>query len=161
MTFFNMRQLPVIPLPVTNDPAPWQLSVARRAWIAERVLELIYTAWDLQPFAADMNSSGPPFLWDADRRLLLRCELDAAFFHLYGIGRDDADYIMDTFHIVLGDDQAAYGEYRTERVILDIYDRMQRAIETGEPYQTLLDPALLIPGVATRRKRLVFLRSVL
>src|SRR4029077_14439696 len=27
--------------------------------------------------------SGPPFHWDEERRFLLRCELDAAFFYLY------------------------------------------------------------------------------
>jgi hypothetical protein len=32
------------------------------------------------------------------------------------------------------------GEYRTKRVILEIYDAMQHATETGEPYQTRLDP---------------------
>ena len=30
----------------------------------------------------------------------MRAELDAAFFHLYGIERDDVDYIMETFPIV-------------------------------------------------------------
>ncbi len=63
-------------------------------------MELTYTAWDLQPFAHDCGYYGPPFRWDEERRFLLRCELDAAYFHLYGIDRDDVDYIMDTFPIV-------------------------------------------------------------
>jgi len=46
-------------------------------------LELTYTAWDLQDFARDCEWPGPPFRWDEARRFLLRCELDAAFFHLY------------------------------------------------------------------------------
>ena len=37
-------------------------------------------------------------------------------------------------------DETAHGEYRTRRVILEIYDAMQQAIETGQFYQTLLDP---------------------
>jgi hypothetical protein len=48
-----------------------------------RLLELTYTAWDLEPFAQDCGWNGPPFLWDEERRFLLRSELDAAFFHLY------------------------------------------------------------------------------
>ncbi len=32
--------------------------------------------------------------------------------------------------------------------ILEIYDAMNRAIETGEPYQTLLDPPPADPSVA-------------
>ena len=45
-------------------------------------------------------------------------------------------------------ERAAHGEYRTKRVILDIYDAMQRAIETGQPYHTLLDPPPANPRVA-------------
>ena len=48
-----------------------------------------------------------------------RCELDAAFFHLYGIEADDADYILETFPIVKRHDEAEAGEYRTKRVILE------------------------------------------
>ena len=82
------------------------------------------------------------------RRFLLRCELDAAYLHLYGIERDDADDIMETFPTVKRKDQAAHGEYRTKRVILEIYDEMQRAMARGEPYQTRLDPPPADPRVA-------------
>ena len=82
------------------------------------MLELTYTAWDLEPFAKDCGYDGPPFRWDEERRFLLRCELDAAYFHLYGIARDDVDYIMETFPIVKRKDEAQHGEYRTKRVIL-------------------------------------------
>ena len=47
------------------------------------MLELLYTGEDLRAFAHDCGWEGPPFRWDEDRRFLLRCELDAAFFHLY------------------------------------------------------------------------------
>ena len=33
-----------------------------------------------------------------------------------------------------------YDEHRTKLQILDIYERMQHVVGTGEPYQTLLDP---------------------
>ncbi len=109
-------------------------------WITARVLELTYTAWDMQPFARDLGDDGPPFRWDPERRSLLRAELDAAYFHLYGITRDDTDYILDTFPIVKRKDEAAYGEYRTKRLILEFYDRMADAIRTGVPYRTAIDP---------------------
>ena len=54
--------------------------------------------------------------------------------------RDAVSYIMDTFPGVCRSDEKRYGEYRTKRVILDIYDAMQEAAAIGEPYQTLLDP---------------------
>ncbi len=76
---------------------------------------------------------------------MLRCELDALYFHLYGIGRDDADYIMDTFPIVRQKDEKRYGEYRTKRVILEIYEAMAGGLEH---YQTRLDPPPADPRVA-------------
>ena len=105
-----------------------------------RVLELLYTAWDLSSFAEENDFSGPPFHWDIERRFLIRSELDGCFFHLYGIGREDIDYIMDTFPIVRRKDEDKYSEYRTKRVILEIYDEMTRAIQTGQPYQTRISP---------------------
>ncbi len=116
--------------------------------VAQRALELSYTAWDLHPFAKDCGYDGPPFRWDEDRRFLLRCELDAAYFHLYGITRDDVDYIMETFPIVKRKDEKKHSEYRTKRVILEIYDAMAEAMRTGEAYQTRLNPPPADPRVA-------------
>jgi hypothetical protein len=112
------------------------------------VLELTYTAWDLEPFARDCGYEGPPFRWDEARRFLLRCELDAAFFHLYGINRDDTAYILDTFPIVKRKDIAAHGSYRTQETILKIYDALAEAQRTSQPYQTLLNPPPADPAVA-------------
>ena len=97
--------------------------------------------------ALDLGYSGPPYRWDSRRRMAIRSELDAAFFHLYSVPREDVDYMLDTFPIVRRKDEAAYGEYRTKRVILEVFDAMQRAIDTGQPYQTILDPP---PGHGAR-----------
>ena len=55
---------------------------------------------------------------------------------------------METFPIVKRKDVKAHGEYRTKRVILEIYDEMQQAMETRRPYQTRLDPPPADPRVA-------------
>ena len=64
-------------------------------------------------------------------RFLIRAELDAFFFRLYGIERDDVDYIMETFQTETGglkhNDIAKYGSYRTKETILEFYDRMAAA----------------------------------
>jgi len=49
-------------------------------------------------------------------------------------------YIMDTFPIVKRKGQEKWGDYRTKRVILDIYDEMAEAMRTGKSYQTRLNP---------------------
>ncbi len=148
MTFFILKQLPVLQLKQYAAICNWDSRSSLGEWIFLRALELTYTAWDLEPFARDCGYDGPPFRWNEERRFLLRCELDAAYFHLYGIERDDVDYIMETFPIVKRKDEKRYGEYRTKRVILEIYDEMRRAMETGEPYRTRLEPPPADPAVA-------------
>ncbi len=151
--YVNLAQFAVEQLPVLNDemssmPPDWTDCTSVAEWLIPRALELTYTAWDLQPFARDCGYDGPPFRWDEDRRFLLRCELDAAYFHLYGIERDDVDYIMETFPIVKRKDIARHGEYRTKRVILEMYDDMAVAIQGGASYVTRLDPPPAHPQVA-------------
>ena len=105
------------------------------------MLELVYTAIDLAPFARDLGYDGPPFRWDPDRRAVIRAELDAAMFRLYGIERDDVDYILDTFPIVRRRDEQRFGEYRTKRLILERYDAMVAADAAGVEYATSARPA--------------------
>jgi hypothetical protein len=145
-----LEQLPFLPLEIYQTPKSFLDGEERPiyCWILNRTVELTYTAWDLQPFAQDCGYEGPPFKWNEDRRFLLRCELDAAYFHLYGIQRDDVDYIMETFPIVKRKDEKAHGHYRTKDTILEIYDAMATAIASGQPYQTLLDPPPADPRVA-------------
>jgi N-6 DNA Methylase len=148
LTIFILDQLPVVPAEQYDQRCGWASDVALREWVVPRVLELVCTAGDVSAFAAELGYDGQPFKWDAQRRFLLRSELDAAFFHLYGLARDDVDHVMDTFPIVRDRDVKAHGEYRTRGVILEIYDELAKAIETGEPYQTRLDPPPADPRVA-------------
>jgi len=148
LAFFTMKQLPVLPPRVFEGTAPWSPGATVVDWIAPRACELSYTAWDLEAFGRGVGWQGPPFRWDPERRFLIRCEIDAAFFHLYGIQRDDADFILDTFPIVRRNDERRYGEYRSKRVTLEIYDAMADASQSGRAYQTILDPPPADPAVA-------------
>ena len=176
LNFFITKQITVPSPRVFEQRTPWSHNrESVRDWLLPRVLELTYTTWELESFASDCGWTGPPFRWDEERRFLLRCELDAAFFHLYltadqrchwrpirQVGgnrhietpehlgellshfptpRDAVDYIMDTFPIIRRKDENRCGDFRTKCLILDIYDAMQSAAATGEPYQTVLDPA--------------------
>jgi hypothetical protein len=145
LAYFTMRQLPVPTPAILGRPASFDASISLTDWLVPRVLELAFTAYDLTPFARDLGYHGEPFRWDVERRSLLRAELDAAFFHVYGIERDDVDYILDTFPIVRRKDEKSYGEYRTKRTILEVYDAM--ACGT---YETPLDPPPGDPRAAHR-----------
>ncbi|WP_055571752.1 Eco57I restriction-modification methylase domain-containing protein, partial [Streptomyces prasinopilosus] len=118
MSYFIVRQLPV--------PTPDQLA-PHTVFLTPRILELAYTANDMGPFARDLGDTGAPFRWDEDRRAVIRAELDAFFFHLYGITREDTAYILDTFNGTRHNDIKAHGEYRTKNLILAEYDRMAAA----------------------------------
>ncbi|MGW9593629.1 Eco57I restriction-modification methylase domain-containing protein [Streptomyces chartreusis] len=123
LTYGYVQQMPV--------PTPEQLA-PHTAFLTPRILELSYTATDMTPFARDLNDTGTPFRWDPNRRAVIRAELDALFFHLYGITRDDTAYILDTFNVTRDNDIKAHGEYRTKNLILAEYDRMAAAGLTME-----------------------------
>ena len=89
-----------------------------RDLVRDHVLRLTYTANDMAPFARDLGYQGPPFIWDANERRHLRARLDALYFHLYGLSRDDADYVLSTFPIVRAQDNKEFGAYRTRDLIL-------------------------------------------
>jgi Eco57I restriction-modification methylase len=145
MAYFVLKQLPVLPTTTYEEPCAWDTASTLASWIETRVLELSYTAWDMEPFAQDLNDEAPPFVWNADRRFAIRAELDTAYFHLYGINRDDVGYIMDSFGAFQRNDPDRFA--RTRSLILNIYDAMAAAIETGKPYETVLDPP---PGQGPR-----------
>lgn len=140
LNYFYLKQFPIFPPSAYSVRCPWERSAGTIAdWIKPRVLELVYTSYSLEPFARDLGYTGKPFAWDVERRFALRCELDAAFFHLYGIGREDVDYIMETFPIVKRHDEEEFGEYRTKRVILERYDEYAEAIKRNSPERFTLD----------------------
>jgi hypothetical protein len=149
LKYFTMKQLPVLAPNTYQAEAAWSRRTRLRDWLLPRVIELTYTAWDLEPFARDVGYDGPPFRWDLERRFLLRCELDAAFFHLYGLSRDDTAYVMDTFPILKRrDEKTRDGKFRTKDIILEIFNEMAEAARTGKPYQTRLSPPPADPRVA-------------
>jgi hypothetical protein len=147
MTFFTLRQLPALSPVVLERPYAWSSGSASE-WILPRALELAYTAWDLEPLGRGLGFCTPPFRWNRSRRELLRAELDAAFFHLYEIEHEEVDYIMETFPIVRRKDEAAHGEFRTKRLILERYEAMAEAIAIGKPYETPLHPLPADPSCA-------------
>ena len=55
---------------------------------------------------------------ERQQRRHLRARLDALYFHLYGLDRDDADYVLSTFPIICCEDQAQFNRYRTKELIL-------------------------------------------
>ncbi len=143
LNYFIYKQLPVLP--------PDRYTDADLAFIVPRVLELTYTAHDLQAWGQNLAAydprpaaeQGQPFAWNPERRAQLRAELDAYYARLYGLTRDELRYILDpkdvmgadypseTFRVLKDSEIRAYGEYRTRRLVLEAWD--QQASVTSAP----------------------------
>ncbi len=131
LNFFLLFQFPILP--------PSAYSELDTQFVAERVLELTFTSYAMSGFAADLGYNGKPFSWDVARRASLRAELDAFYAIKYGLTRDELRYILDPSE-VMGDEYPTetfrglkrneirdFGEYRTQRLVLEAYDRMVAA----------------------------------
>jgi hypothetical protein len=129
LTYGYLKQFPVLP--------PDRYTEGDLAFIVPRVLELTFTAHDLSGWAQDLGYNGPPFAFDPDRRAVLRAELDAYYARLYGLTRDELRYILDpadvmgddypseTFRVLKNGELREFGEYRTQRLVLKAWDRLE------------------------------------
>jgi hypothetical protein len=136
LSFFYVTQLPVLP--------PNSYSASDIAFISGRVLELSFTSEAMRPFARDLGFEGIPFVWDSERREILKAELDAYYGRLYGLTRDEMRYVLDpsdvkgsdypseTFRGLKEREIRDFGEYRTARLVLDAWDRIESGATLAE-----------------------------
>lgn len=129
LSFFILKQLPILPPAFYTKP--------RLSFITPKVLELTYTSLSLASFARDLGHEGPPFAWDEDRRAVLRADLDAFYARAYGLNREELRYILEpadakgrdypseTFRVLKEKEIRLHGEYRTRRLVLEAWDRME------------------------------------
>lgn len=143
LNYFVAYQLPAPHPAVFETSMPWTGHNTLGAWISVRVSEVqlvedwsIYGEWPHQAFQFDQT-----------RMRTCRAEIDAAMFHLFGLNRDDVEYVLGAFPTLAHREVASSGEYRTKRLILENYDRMQECIDNGTEFVSTLDPA---PGFGPR-----------
>ncbi len=122
LNFFIVKQLPTLSPDTYVDPCPWNKKKTLESWISERVLKLTCTANDMIPLAKAAGFKKKIHKYKLDERAELMAELDAAYFNLYGVSRDDTAYILSTFSGVQRKDNAATGTNRTTQLILSKYD---------------------------------------
>ena len=136
MNWYILEQLPVV------APADYGREFGgktARDLVRDHVLRLTYTAHDLAPFARDLGYAADPFPWDPAERRQLRARLDALYFHLYGLDRDDTAYVLGQFPVLKKNEKAEHAPedhkktdddigYVTRHLVLSYYD----ALAAGE-----------------------------
>ena len=132
MNFYIVKQLPVLPPKAYLGELAKDSGLTLAEAVATRVLELTYTAHDVEGFAASLGYGGPPFPWDEGARHRLKCELDAIFAHIYELDRSQLEWILDSeppgvsFPTLKRNEEDRFGEYRTWRYILRAFDQLRR-----------------------------------
>ena len=136
LNFFTYQQLPIL--------SPNFFNKRRLSYIIQRVIRLTYTSHTITPFARNLGYKGPPFAWDEDKRAYLRADLDAFYARAYGLNRNELLYILDpteakgvhypsqTFRVLKTKELRKFGEFRTARLVLAAWDRMETNGEFGD-----------------------------
>lgn len=129
ISIFMLKQIPTL--------APSAYSQEDIDFIVPRVLELTYTSHSLKGWAEALGYEGEPFVFDPERRAILRAELDARYAKLYGLNEQELRYILDpadvygedypseSFRVLKEKEIAEFGEYRTRRLVLEAWERMR------------------------------------
>jgi len=124
LSYFIIEQLPTFHPDFYKQKCAWDKKQTLEKWISDRVLKLSCTSNDMVPLAKAAGFKPPVHKWKLDERLDLMAELDAAFFLLYQIQRNDAEYILSTFSGINNEDQTLLGSNSTPAKILSFYDNL-------------------------------------
>lgn len=147
MNFFIVEQVPVPTPEMISGDCPWDRQHTFGSWISTRASELTYTSYSLSGLAEECSWGEAPFVYDVQRRLHITAELNAGIFHLYALRRDEVVTALDNFSVLAVEEIKLWGEYRSKRLILEMFDAMQTSIDSGRPYCCPINPQ---PGAGSR-----------
>ena len=125
LNFFIVEQLPVFGPDFYNEKCPWDKKQTLEKWISERVLKLTCTSNDMLPLAEAAGFKKGVHKWKEDERAELMAELDAAYFLLYGLEREDVEYILSTFSGARAEDESIFSAGGPFERILRHYDKLR------------------------------------
>ncbi|MFJ2469542.1 Eco57I restriction-modification methylase domain-containing protein [Glutamicibacter sp. NPDC087583] len=137
LTYSYLKQLP-FPHPEMFFSTETRPNGIDAAWVGQRVIEL-------SDCSIAMNEHS--YVWDDARRTRIRAEIDAAMLHIFGMDRESAVYLLDSFEITARKDHLKYGEFLTKKLVLEVYDAMHAASLLGQTYDS---PLLPPPGQGAR-----------
>lgn len=127
LNFFIVEQLPLLAPDTYDEKCPWDRKHTLEEWVSERVLRLSCTSEDMKPLASECGFKGSGgdgiHKWKDSERIEMLAELDAAFFHLYGVEREDVEYMLGTFTGMRSDEEGGDVASRARRdAVLEHFD---------------------------------------
>jgi len=125
LSYFIINQLPTLPPDAYGEKCAWDKKQTLEKWISERVLKLTCTSNDMRPLAEAAGFKKRLHKWKEDERAELMAELDAAYFLLYGLEREDVEYILSTFSGARAADESIFSAGRPFERILRHYDKLR------------------------------------
>jgi hypothetical protein len=140
LNYFYMKQFPVLP--------PGAYSPQEQSFVAERVAKLLTGVNLMRPVIRDLGFD--PDHARPEHPEIPRAELDAFFARKYGLSRDDLRYVLDpvsvkgedypseTFRGLRDKEIGLYGEYRTARLVLEAWDRMEQESSIPLPEEQIV-----------------------
>lgn len=126
LSYFIIKQLPTFEPAFYRQKCPWTKKQTLKKWLSDRVLKLTCTSNDMISFAEAAGFKPTVRKWDPAERLDLMAELDAAYFLLYGIKRNDVEYILSTFQGLRKESEDMFASHTTASRILEYYDRLRQ-----------------------------------
>lgn len=127
LNFFIVNQLPTFHPAKYAEKCPWAKRLTLEKWISERVLKLSCTANDLIPLAEAAGFKERVHRWEPAERAELLADLDAAYFLLYGLKRDEVEYVLSTFSGVQDSYPDLFDQKSKRDLILERYDELKAA----------------------------------
>ena len=129
LNFFIVQQLPMFAPDRYAERCHWNKRQTLEKWISDLVLKLTCTAEDMRPLAEAAGFDPPIYKWNPGERAQIMAELDAAFFLLYGIEREDVQYMLSTFKGLASESDEANMLFATDVGVMEAYDRMAQVQE--------------------------------
>jgi hypothetical protein len=138
LNFFLIKQLPTI--------APTQYSEDNIDFVSRRVLSLLTITGEIETYLSELSVTR---VADLEKRKSVQAELDAYYAALYGLERDELRYILDpaevmgadypseTFRVLKDREIRQFGEYRTQRLVLEAWDRMEKSGDLPNPVESI------------------------
>ncbi|MBT2788020.1 MULTISPECIES: N-6 DNA methylase [unclassified Halomonas] len=124
--YFIFKQMPVL--------APDYYTKKDFEYIIPRVAKLCCSSVDMAEFAKDLDCKVSET--DSISKDKIQAELDAYYAKLYGLNRNELEFILEpesikpgypseTFSVLKRNEEREFGEYRTRRLVLEAWDKLE------------------------------------